>query len=668
MMQFFIALIALSVVLPSWGEEKFYSLTVDTLPVNFSGKPVQAMAINQTIPGPVLEFTVGDTAVITVTNRLDSDASIHWHGLLLPQDQDGVPYLTYFPIKPGKSFTYRFPITHAGTYWYHSHTNIDEQRGQYGAIIIHPKEKDPRQYDYDKVVQLSDWTDEDPRAVLNNLKKSGEWYAYKKHSVVSLQGYLERDKFDTWLSNRWQRMEGMDVSDVGYDAFLANGQQQLQLLPQAKAGEKVRLRLINSAASSYFSIEQSDQPFIVIAADGIDVQPVKVKSLLMGMAETYDVIVTIPASGAVNIHANNIDGSGYAAITIGSGQAVPAPLPSKPDLYQAMDHSNHSAHSSHHTGHAMHHQPAIRALSYQQLKTTSPVKFSGPLREIKLDLTGDMENYNWSFNNTILSNADKIKINRGEVVRMTFNNTTMMRHPLHLHGHFFKVISGNGDFDVIKHTVDVGPMATVTIEFAANAEKDWLFHCHNLYHAKTGMARVLRYSDYQGNPAFMKAKMASNEIMDTDGYWRTDTSLYSDYISGKIRYSNYRYALEAEAERSGWEESEAEVAALYRIDQWTQLYLGSQYEWEDSDWEYQLGVRYHAPFNIELDSWLNDDKEIHIGFETSFQLTTHWQLELEADSEGEHGGFLQWRNSPAYAIGIGKTDDTDIMLGISATF
>jgi FtsP/CotA-like multicopper oxidase with cupredoxin domain len=669
-----------------WAAERYYELSIDTLTVNISGKSAEAMVINQTIPGPKLTFDVGDTAVIKVNNFLSTDASVHWHGLLLPQAQDGVPYITYFPIKSGESFTYRFPITHAGTYWYHSHTNIDEQRGQYGPIVIHPKDKQQSSYDHDEVVQLSDWTDEDPLDVLKNLKKSGDWYAYQKQSVVSLKGYLERGLFDAWLTNRWQRMEGMDVSDVAYDAFLANGKTHLRLLPEAKAGDKVRLRLINSAASSYFTIEQSEAPFTVIAADGVDVQPVKVESLRMGMAETYDVVVEIPPRGGLDIHANNIDGTGYSRISIGSGNALVVPLPTKPDLYQAMNHSSHSmdksAHSmdqsSHHMGpkehnmdsmphHSGHQDRIAQQLSYKLLKTTEPINYSGPLREIQLNLTGNMESYNWSFNDQILSEADKIQIGRGEVVRFVFNNTTMMRHPLHLHGHFFKVLSGNGDYDVLKHTVDVGPMEKVTIEFAANKEKDWFFHCHNLYHSKTGMARVVRYSDYNGNPAFDKAMRASNDIKDTDWYSRLDSKLYNDYAMANLRYNNYHYALELNVERSEWGETESNLLGLRRVNRWTQLYIAAEYENSENDWEYQLGIRYQAPFNIEVESWLNTDKEIHLGIETEFQLTTHWLLNVEADTEGEYSNFLEWRNSPNYSIGLGKTQDTSLMLGFSIT-
>lgn len=672
-MRYWISIIVLLFTQTGFATERFYELTIDTLTVNFSGKPAEAMAINQSIPGPKLTFNVGDIAVITVNNQLSTDASIHWHGLLLPQDQDGVPYITYLPIKSGESFTYRFPITHKGTYWYHSHTNIDEQRGQYGSIVIHPKDERELNYDYDEVIQLSDWTDEDPLQVLKNLKKSGHWYAHKKKSVISLKGYLQRRRFDAWLANRWQRMEGMDVSDVAYDAFLANGKKHLRILPEAKAGEKVRFRLINSAASSYFTLEQAAAPFTVIAADGVDVQPVKVESIRMGMAETYDVLVTIPPSGGLDIHANNIDGTGYAKISIGSGNRAAAPLPQKPDLYQVMNHNNHN---TGHKGHNMtrmhrhegHHDMPEKLLSYSLLKTQKAVIHKGPLKIVQLDLTGDMEAYNWSFNNKILSDSDKITVNKGEVVRFVFNNTTMMRHPLHLHGHFFKVLSGNGDYDVLKHTVDVGPKEVVTIEFAANEDKDWLFHCHNLYHAKTGMARVLRYSDYSGNSDFSKAFRTSADIKDTDWYSRTDMKVYSDYAMTKFRYGNYRYTTVMAAERSEWSETEGELIILKRVNRWTQLYIAGEFEHSDTDWEYKLGFSYHAPFNIELNGWLNNNEEIHLAIETEFQLTEHWELGLEADTEGDYSAFFEWRNSPDYSIGIGKTKDSDFGVGLSVTF
>ncbi len=659
--------------LPAFAEERYYELTLQEQPVTIAGKTSNAMLINGTLPGPLLRFRVGDTAVIRVNNQLDGDASIHWHGLLLPQDQDGVPYVTFLPITSGQSYTYRFPMTHAGTYWYHSHTNIDEQRGQYGAIVIEPEQEETLQYDHELVVQLSDWTHERPEKVLANLKKSGHWYQWKKDAVVSTWGYLKRGRFFTWLRNRWMRMEGMDVSDVAYDAFLVNGREINHALPDAQPGQRIRLRIINSAASSYFKIENSTGRFSVIAADGIDVQPVEVKSLLMGMAETYDVIVDIPASGALQLNANNVDGSGFAQLNLGLGEAQAARLPEKPDLYAEMHHdhnlSSASGRAEHH--HSSHHgHGTSEQLDYRMLKLREPVSYLGPLREVRLELTGNMDTYNWNFNNTPLSAADKIKIRRGERVRFILVNRSMMHHPIHLHGHFFKVISGNGDYDPLKHTVDVPPMATVTIEFSANEYKDWLFHCHNLYHAKTGMGRIVRYDDYAGNPEFNAAKMRSGAMMDTDWYARTDLSVFDNYAEFMWRTSNQNYAIEINAEREDWEENEIEVVGLFRTSQWSEAFIRAEHVDHDgnSETEIHLGWRYDAPFELETAFWLDDEFRFDAEIETELQLTKYLQWELEYETSGEWRTELLFRRSPNWAVGIGKSDTLNWSLGALLTF
>ncbi|MEP1445741.1 MAG: multicopper oxidase domain-containing protein [Paraglaciecola sp.] len=680
------------------AKEVRYELNVGYKTVNFSGKTVQAMAINNSIPGPLLEFNQGDTAIIKVTNHTNDDASIHWHGLLLPQAQDGVPYLTYFPIKAGTTFEYQFELSHAGTYWYHSHTRIDEQRGQYGAIVVHPKGGYKDKFDHDVLVQLSDWTDEDPLDVLKNLKKDGDWYAYKKNSVISIKGYLQNSGLDAWISNRWQRMEGMDVSDVGYDAFLANGQTSLNLVPTAQAGDRVRVRIINSGASSYFDIQQNSGPFEIVAADGVDVQPVTVNEFRMGMAETYDVIVTIPDSGAYQFAANSMDGTGGVKVTLGSGNAESAPDPVRPNVFAKMSHgddhsmhnmgqepqdtSQHQSHENHHNGHN-HHQmmemdeePDAEKLDYSLLKVRQPVTYEGELQEFTLKLTGDMESYNWSFNNTPLSAADVIKINRGQVVRFHFQNESMMHHPLHLHGHFFKVISGNGEYDVLKHTVDVPPMGNVTIEFAANEYKDWFFHCHNLYHAKTGMARVVRYSDYSGNPDFVKAKMQSDEIMDFDWYGRADLALFSSHAEIMYRYSNAKHIIELEAvkhfsQESGSQyelESEVELAAHYNYkhSRWLRSFIGARRM--DGENEILLGVKYVLPFSIDTSLWITDEGEVNAEIETEFQLTERIGIELNASTESEWDATLEYRSSPNWSMAINANQTSGLGVGLTATF
>ena len=662
------------------AKEVHYSLNVDYKTVNFSGKNARAMAINNTIPGPVLTFNEGDEAIISVTNLTNDEASIHWHGLLLPQPQDGVPYLTYFPIKAGSSFEYRFTLKHAGTYWYHSHTKIDEQRGQYGAIVVLPANNTAPKYDHDVVVQLSDWTDEDPYQVLKNLKKDGDWYAHKKQSVASIQGYLKHSSLAAWMSNRWQRMEGMDVSDVGYDAFLANGKTLLNLLPNAKAADVVRVRLINSGASSYFNIEQNNGRFTVIAADGLDVIPVDVESLQMGMAETYDLLITIPEQGAFEFAANNIDGTGGVKVTLGLGNATPSPNPKRPNIFEKMmDHDAHQGHnmspsiakSSNHNAHQHHqmHQPTTpqiaKKLDYTMLKTPHPVKYVGKRQDVTLTLTGDMRSYNWSFNNVALSKADKIKVDRGNVVRFHFNNESMMHHPLHLHGHFFKVISGNGDYDVLKHTVDVGPMASVTIEFSANEEKDWFFHCHNLYHAKTGMARVVRYSDYQGNPALDMAKMQSNMIRDDDWYYRADVDLFTNHINAKYRLSNSTYALLLASEFYKDDINNHEIHLEFKQSTWFSYFVGSEYS-DHSD--FMVGVKYVTSFDIETTWWVNDHGEFHMEAETDFQLTPTIGLDLSVSTDNQWSTTLSYRSSPHWSIGINANETSGVGLGLSVTF
>ncbi|MEO9944411.1 MAG: multicopper oxidase domain-containing protein [Paraglaciecola sp.] len=675
------------------AKEIRYQLNVGYKTVNVSGKTVQAMAINNSIPAPVLEFTQGDTAIIQVTNHTNDNASIHWHGLLLPQEQDGVPYMTYFPIKAGATFEYQFELSHAGTYWYHSHTRIDEQRGQYGAIIVHPKDGYDDEFDHDVLVQLSDWTDEDPIDVLKHLKKDGDWYAYKKNSVISIKGYQQNSDLDAWMSNRWQRMEGMDVSDVGYDAFLANGQTSLNLLPKAKAGDRVRVRIVNSGASTYFDIQQNSGPLEVVAADGIDVEPVTVNEIRMGMAETYDVIVTVPDSGAYEFAANSMDGTGGVKVTLGNGNAAPSPDPLRPNVFAKMTHGNshqggdHSMHSMHdmeqepqapsqhqsHENHHDHHQMMAmddeldaEKLDYSLLQVREPVTYEGERQEFTLRLTGDMESYNWTFNNTPLSQADVIKIDRGKVVRFHFKNESMMHHPLHLHGHFFKVISGNGDYDVLKHTVDVPPMESVTIEFAANESKDWLFHCHNLYHAKTGMARVVRYSDYSGNPDFVKAKMQSNEIMDFDWYSRTDLRLFSSHAEVMYRYSNSKHVIELEAVKHFSEDSELEADYNYKHSRWLRSFIGARRM--DDENELLLGVKYVLPFSIDTSLWITHEGHIDAEIETEFQLTKHIGIELSTSTESEWEATLEYRSSPSWSLGLNVNETSGVGVGLTATF
>ncbi|MBT4510680.1 MAG: multicopper oxidase domain-containing protein, partial [Chloroflexi bacterium] len=308
-------------------------LTIEHGTVNFTGKKRPAMTINGGIPGPTLRFREGDQAVIHVHNKMDVATSVHWHGILLPNDQDGVPYLTYPPIAPNATFTYRFPIMHAGTYWYHSHSGLQEQQGVYGSIAIEPK-VDRYCGIRDEVILLSDWSDENPHEIMRTLKRGSEWYAVKKGSSQSVFGAAKAGVLGNFFKRELTRMPPMDIADVAYDRFLANGQSEAHI--NAKPGQRLRLRLIDGSATTYFFVEFAGGPMKIISSDGIDVQPFNEDRFLIAVAETYDLLVTVPQDGSYELRATAHDGSGHTTVWIGQGQKHPAPDVPKPDLYALM--------------------------------------------------------------------------------------------------------------------------------------------------------------------------------------------------------------------------------------------------------------------------------------------------------------------------------------------
>ena len=491
-------------------------LFIEEKTIEIGGQASRALTINGQVPAPTLRWKEGDTARIRVHNRLDTDASIHWHGLLVPNGQDGVPGVTNEPIEPGSSHVFEFHLKQAGTYWYHSHSGLQEQRGLYGAIVI--EEETPAQpFDREHVVVLSDWTNENPEEILRLLKSGNETFSRQKGSLQSVLGAYRVGGLGAMLRRSLRRMPPMDMSDVAYDAFLTNGEieENLKGLP----GERIRLRVVNAAASSYFYLDYAGGPLEVIAADGKDVEAKDLDRVLVGVAETYDFAVQAPAAGAAEFRATAQDGSGHTSLWIGEGQKASAQDVPPPNLYAAhnMQHGERNlapspgklASHDHHDQHAHHEDPSShRTLErpmapYSQLRspvdTTLPD--SSPRREIRLELTGDMERYVWSFDGKTLSEADMIPVKKGEILRIVFENKTMMHHPLHLHGHFFRVLNGSDDHAPLKHTVDVSPLGTTVIEFLADEEGDWFLHCHILYHMKAGMARIVHYRDWNHPPA-----------------------------------------------------------------------------------------------------------------------------------------------------------------------
>ena len=654
------------------GELVEYEFDIDYATVNYTGRDVTAMAVGGTIPAPLIEASVGDTLRVTFTNRMDVPSSIHWHGILLPNDQDGVPYLNSPPIEAGGSLTYEFPVVQSGTYWYHSHTGLQEQRGVYGPIVFRPREKGPPVADVEHVVVLSDWTDEDPKTVLSNLKKDDDYYSLKKGTVQSWDKVLMHGW--TAVANRlrgsWSRMGPMDISDVGYDAFLANGEPRRNL--PAAPGQTVLVRLINSAASTYFNVEFAGGPMTIVAADGPETQPLKVKRLQIAIAETYDLLIRVPGEGSYELRATSEDGTGHASVFIGSGKDVPAPDVPKPNLYLHRHHGHmehekmrgtHRAgqHEEHektmpearHRKHRMKHEhgmargrnaekkPVGHMKDYSLLAAREDTSLppDAPAREITLDLTGSMLRYTWSFDGRTLSQSDRILVRRGENVRFVLRNMTMMHHPLHLHGHFFRVLNGQGDRSPLKHTVDVPAMGTVTIEFAADTEKDWFFHCHNLYHMMAGMSRVISYEESGTADRELIRKISHDQAR----YASAEISALRRFTEGSLGVFNIRDAFGAEYEY-GYGDRPWEFEPYYErfFSMFLGAYAGARFEsegkGEKTEKRAMAGVRYLLPMFLESDLRIYSDGGAEVEFGSGVQLTSRaeFEWEWETDFEGEY--------------------------------
>ena len=518
-----------------------YTLVIDREPVNITGKTVERITVNGGIPGPIMEFTEGDEAVIHVVNKLDEPTSVHWHGLLLPPEMDGVPGLGgYDAIKPGETFTYRFPLRQNGTYWYHAHSQLQEQDGHYGALVVYPKGEPVVQADRDYVVLLSDFSNETGQQILANIKKSPHYYNYSQRTV----GDFFSEVREHGLASAWQdvrpwgqmRMSPTDLADVRYDAFLVNGQTNDQNWTGLfKPGERVRLRFINASAMSMYDVRIPGLQMTVVQADGQYVEPVTVDEFRFAVAETYDVIVTPQADQAYTIAAESIDRTGFALGTLapreGMKGLVPAHRPrsllTMADMGHDMDHGDHqmkqSSESMDHSGHDMHgddHQamqqgePAEmksgwadastpeghKALEYSDLRALgTQTDLRSAEREIVVTLGGTMERFIWTLNGHKFGDPgfEPIKLNYGERVRLIFKNETMMAHPMHLHGMFVQLENGQpGEKLPNKHTVNVAPGTEYSVLLTADEPGEWAFHCHLLYHMSAGMMSTVVVAEY----------------------------------------------------------------------------------------------------------------------------------------------------------------------------
>lgn len=509
----------------AWAGE--YRLTIERKDVTITGRPVSSITVNGQIPGPTLRWREGEDVVVHVTNRLREDASVHWHGILLPGEMDGVPGYNGFPgIKPGATFTYRFRIRQAGTYWYHSHSNAQEQAGLYGALIIEPREADAAKAERDHVVVLSDFTEEDPDEILRNLKNDHAYYNRGRRTLGDFFRDAGRDGLGAALRDRldWgeMRMDPTDMADVSGYTFLVNGRTAADnWTAPFKPGERVRLRIINAAAMSYFDVRIPGLKMIVVQADGQNVEPVPVDEFRIAVGETYDVIVVPREDKAYTIFAEPIDRSGYARATLAPREGMTGELPARrartlltmADMGMAhgdMSHGDHAAAPAQdtHGGHAGHGAapaptregpprgwadagtpPGDRALSYADLRSFTPQTDLRPAaREIVVKLGGSMERYVWTLNGAKTEYAAPIELKYGERVKITFVNESMMAHPMHLHGMFVQLVNGQpGERLPNKHIVNVPPGGTYSTMLTADEPGEWAFHCHLLYHMMAGM-------------------------------------------------------------------------------------------------------------------------------------------------------------------------------------
>jgi FtsP/CotA-like multicopper oxidase with cupredoxin domain len=634
-----------------------YNFDIDYDEIFIIDETVIAMSINDQVPGPTIEAKIGDTLQVTFNNRMDVETSIHWHGILLPNDQDGVPFLNTLPIAAGESFTYEFLIKHAGTYWYHSHTGIQEQRGIYGALVF--KEQESR-YDYDveKVIVLSDWTNEDPGSVLRHLKREDDYYALKKQAVQSWEGVLANGT--TALRNRvnssLSRMEPMDISDVGYDAFLINGQQESWDRGVAP-GSTVRLRIINASASSYFFVELASGEMTIIEADGMPVEPVQVDRLRIAIAETYDVLVTLPeANAAYELRATSEDVTGFASLYLGDGDVVNVEPLTKPNLY-IMDHNMHGNASGmdmsdqtatqqpmdyqmDHSKHMDMGNSQLRMLDeYSGLRSLTTIESipGQSVREIELTLTGSMERYVWSLNDLVLSESDKIMINKGEKVRLKLVNETMMQHPIHFHGHFFSVINGEENKSPLKHTVNVPPLKTVLIEFDANEEKDWFLHCHNLYHMKSGMAAVVGYN----NPVLNNSDLGFDRLQTAHKeprYLFADLGFQSNMVSGEIWAMDTRNSANIEYDYDYDNDYDIETKYERHLTRFFSVFAGGSFDSERGNDNNTaiIGINYILPLLIESNLRIDTDGKVRLQMHNEHQLTERIKFDWEWNTHDEY--------------------------------
>ena len=500
-----------------------FDLYVRKMPVVIDGRNTTATLINDSLPAPTLKMKEGETVTIRVHNEMEETTSIHWHGLIVPYEMDGVPGISFDGIPPKSTFTYTFKLQQSGTYWYHSHSGFQEQTGMFGAIVIEPKGRERHPVAEDHVVVLSDWTYKNPHTLLKLLKQRADFDNYHLPDFKKLLADIAQTDLKTAMDKRkmWNQMRMMptDFSDLtGENTFtyLINGRASDDAwYKKVKAGQAVKLRFINASAQTIFDVRIPGLKMTVVATDGIDVDPVSIDDFRIGVAETFDLIVT-PTQEAHTIFAQNVDRTGYVTATLATKDNARAAVPAMDgvewltmaDMMGDMENGFHAKHARTEYDfktdmrvdmpRANLDDPGINlrnikrdVLTYDRLSSVDEHIFAeqrAPTREIELHLTGNMERYIWAFDGVKFADAKPVNIKPGERVRITLVNDTMMMHPMHLHGMWSDMRTATGEFQVRKHTMLVHPAQKISFDVTGEAGR-WAWHCHLLYHMEAGMFR-----------------------------------------------------------------------------------------------------------------------------------------------------------------------------------
>jgi FtsP/CotA-like multicopper oxidase with cupredoxin domain len=689
-----------------------YDLYVTDTLVNFTGKKKQAIAINGSIPAPTLVFTEGDTAEVYVHNLMDGETSIHWHGVFLPNRFDGVPYMTQMPIKGHSTYLYKFPVIQNGTYWYHSHTRLQEQSGMYGALIFNKvnESKMPA-----IPVVLSDWTDMNPKEVDRSLHNASDWFAIKKGAVQSYGEAIGKGYLKTKVANEWKRMNAMDVSDVYYERFLSNGK-PVSEYPQFKAGDKVKLRIVDGGASTYFWLTWSGGKITVVGNDGNDVEPVEVDRLIIAPAETYDLIVTIPENKSYEFLATAEDRTKSTSLWLGSGMKMPAKPLGKLKYFEGMKMMNGMMKMSGdmepmdmqmsnqqmdmnlamypegmNTGRGA--ESDLLTLNYGMLRSTEKTTLRpGPLKEMRFELTGNMNRYVWTIDNKTVSESDKILISKGENVRIVLYNNSMMRHPMHLHGHDFRVLNGQGEYAPLKNVLDIMPMETDTIEFAATESGDWFFHCHILYHMMSGMGKIFSYENSPPNPELPDPGYAQRKLFSDDRmfHFMGNVGLESNGSDGELMLANTRYRLSTEF-RLGLKsmhgnEVETYFGRYFGKMQWLFPFIGFDYHQNSMENEMEtnlfgqasnqnnrkaavIGVQYTLPMLVIAEARLDSKGKFRMQLmREDMPITARLRLNLMGNTDKEYMAGLRYNITKYFSLSTHYDSDMGYGAGITVNY